>query len=628
MKLFSTHRSVVDILLAIGLLVIGLAAHAERTFEPPISVASEVNTFVVNADGTYAQTIEDSIRIKTSQGVERYGSRQVSYIPGQEKIRSIEAWTLQPDGARIPVLPSAIRERDEDNSGGASKFTDTKYMFMVFPQVQVGSLLGYKVKTDVHVTPYPGEFHMTFVFRGNKSYENWEANIVVPESRKLHIDHRGVSGGLEKTMDGLSYYRFRYSRNNAVPGEDGAAGDIHHSDYLFVSTIPDMTALGRIANTFFQPNVEVSEEIGQLAAKLTEGHVGEREKAKAVYLWVTRNIRYVAIALLDGRLVPHRASEVLANRYGDCKDHVVLLESLLAAVGINSSPAMINAGPSYIFSKIGVHYPINHVITYLPSLDLYLDSTDRFAAFGTLPYPDMDKPVVLTALGRLGRTPRMKAEEHATRANVYMAIQPDGSIKGRSEAIMTGFPENSSRAERFDRKSESEESVVKGLLYLFNETGSGSIDNPDPEDLESPFWVRTRFTLDPVSNMPGRGALAVPVGLAPGEIASGGSNKPLVERKLPYYCKSRLVEERYLLQFPATMAIEDVPKGTIYRRGGIHYQSSFRLDGRKVAVERRLHIQRDAPLCGPKDHSNWLAFHKALQRDLRAQIFYRQAARP
>ena len=600
-----------------------LPAHAERAYEPSISVAREVHTLVVNADGTYAQTVEDSIRVKTSQGVERYGSRQVSYVPSQEEIRSIEAWTTQPDGTRIPVLPSAIREREEDNSGGASQFTDTKHKVMIFPQVQVGSVLGYKFKSDVHATPYPGEFQLTFVFRASISYELWEANFVVPESRKLHIDQRGVSGGLEKTVDGLSYYRFRYSRSTAVSAEEGAAGAIHHADYLFVSTLPDMVALGKIANSFFQPNAEVTEEIRQLAAKLTEGRNGEREKAKALYLWVTRNIRYVAIALLDGRLVPHRAAEILANRYGDCKDHVVLLESLLAAVGIASSPALINAGPSYVFSRIGIHYPINHVITYLPGLDLYLDATDRFAPFGTLPYPDMDKPVILTALGRMGRTPRMKAEEHATRTNVFMAIHSDGSIKGTSKAAMTGFPENSARAERFARKTESEEAVVKGLLYLFNETGSGGIESPDPEDLDLPYWERTRFSLDPVSNMPGRGALAVPVGLAPGEIASGGSNKPLAARKLPYYCKSRLVEERYVLQFPPNIAIEDIPKGATYRRGGIDYQSRFRQDGQKVTVDRRLLVQRAAPLCGPKDHANWLAFHKLLQRDLRSQVIYR-----
>jgi transglutaminase-like putative cysteine protease len=595
---------------------------AVRAYEPQISVERDVRTFVVNADGTYSKTVENAIRVKTSQGAEDHGSRQISYTPSQEVIHSIKAWTTQADGTSVPVLPSAIREREEDNSGGASEFTDTKYRVMIFPQVKVGSLLGYKLQSNVHTSPYPGEFGSANIFSPTVPYDHWEAHFVIPESRMLHIDQRGVSGGLEKTVGGLSFYSFRYSRSTVSPPEEGSASAIHYADYLFVSTMPDMASLGKLANTFFQSKVEVNDEIRHLAAKLTEGKDDERAKVKALYLWVAQNIRYVSISLLDGRLVPHKASEILANRYGDCKDHTVLLESLLAAVGIVSSPALLNAGASYEFSKIGIHYPMNHVITYVPSLDLYLDSTDRFAPFGTLPYADMDKPALLTALGKLGRTPRMKAEEHATRVDVFMEIAEDGSISGNSMARMIGIAENNSRTARFEKKSEPEEEVVKRLLNRFSETGSGSLNYTDPEDLDRPYWVRAHFSLDPVLNVPGRGALAVPVGLAPGEIASAANDKPLAAPKLPYYCRSKLVEERYMLQFPPSIVIEGVPKGMTYSKGGIEYQSKFRRSGQKVHVERRLRIQREAPLCSAVDHTNWVTFHKVLKRDLRSQIFY------
>ena len=61
-----------------------------------------------------------------------------------------------------------------------------------------------------------------------------------------------------------------------------------------------------------------------------------------------------------------QAQAVLKNRYGDCKDHVVLLEALLAAVGIPSSAALVNSGNAYSMPAIGVVSPLNHVITYVP----------------------------------------------------------------------------------------------------------------------------------------------------------------------------------------------------------------------------------------------------------------------
>ena len=57
------------------------------------------------------------------------------------------------------------------------------------------------------------------------------------------------------------------------------------------------------------------------------------------------DIRYIAVYLNpnDG-WVPHAADVVLRNGYGDCKDHVVLMQALLAARGISAEAAIIDWG--------------------------------------------------------------------------------------------------------------------------------------------------------------------------------------------------------------------------------------------------------------------------------------------
>ena len=618
-----TAYRISHLLVCVILGVASATAWAQRRYEPPVSIERDHQTFIVNVDGTYRQSIEDSFRIRTPKGAEDYGSREISYISSQEEILSVEAWTVTPDGTRVPVPPSSIRDREEDNSGGVAEFSDTKVKAMIFPRVAVGSLVSYKAVSRVHATPYPGEFTQAFVFSPSFAYSDWEAHFVLPESKKLYADKRGVTGGLDKTVEGLSYYTFRYRREQALAPQPDAAGLIHYADYLTVSTIPDMQALGRLAKTFFEPNVEINDEIRTLAKRLTADAADDRAKVRALYNWVAKNIRYVSVALGQGRLVPRPASQVLHNLYGDCKDHVVLLESFLTAVGVPSSPAMINSGASHIFSSVGSHYPINHVITYVPSLDLYLDSTDPFAPFGTLPVADVGKPVVLTALDRIGNTPKMKADDHVSRTEVKLNIRTDGTIAGTSFSRMTGSFENSSRTNRFSKQSLSEDAEVKGLLFRFNETGKGSMQFTEPTDITKPYWVRAAFTLEPLANMPGRGGMPVPVGLAPGEIAWAGSNTPETDSRFPSRCGSRVVEERYALNFPETVSIDEIPKGAKFLRGDIRYESRFVQDGRKVTVHRTLRVQRASNVCGAKEIRDWLAFYKILQRDLRSQIIYR-----
>ena len=203
---------------------------AQRPYDPPVAIERERNTFIVNSDGTYSLTMEESVRIRTEKGAKDNGSREVRYISSQEDIQSVEGWTVTADGTKIPVLPSAIRDREEDNWGGVSEFSDTKVMAIIFPRVEVGSLIAHKAVSRVHISPYPGEFSRSFVFPPSVPLGDWEAQFVLPESRMLYMDKRGVTGGLDKTVDSLSYYTFRYRREKGLAPQADAAGMIHYAD--------------------------------------------------------------------------------------------------------------------------------------------------------------------------------------------------------------------------------------------------------------------------------------------------------------------------------------------------------------------------------------------------------------
>ena len=94
---------------------------------------------------------------------------------------------------------------------------------------------------------------------------------------------------------------------------------------------------------------------------------------------------------------------------GDCKDHTTLLQALLAVKGIASTPVLINSGDAYTLPEVPAVDIFNHVINYVPSLDLYADSTARYTSFGLLPFDDSGKPVIhsrdinIAASGKAGR---------------------------------------------------------------------------------------------------------------------------------------------------------------------------------------------------------------------------------
>jgi transglutaminase-like putative cysteine protease len=595
-------------------------ALAEEPYVPPVTVERMVQRFNVNADGSYRQFSETIIRIDAPQAIDSFGVQRIDYASSRETIDSIEARVIQPDGGTVTVPPESIRTQDEGNSD-AKGFSDTKYKVIIFPKVRVGSRLYWKSASTVSSPVFQGQFFNAWTLSPNVSIDYWEINITFPFGKALYIENRGVDGGLEASSTEGDHYRFIYRHPTSVPPEQVAVAEEDYADLLRVSTFPDVLAVGKAYSESAKPKALVTDRIRALALSVTNGLTDDRQKAKALYRWVSKNIRYVGVWLGTGAYVPHSADEVLSNEYGDCKDHVALLQALLHAVGIDSVPVLINSGSSYTLPRVGTF--TNHVITYLPSLDLYVDSTAQFAPFGVLPYGDSDKPVILTSLNRLGKTPATHVDTNVTRTKVSMVIHADATIEGTSTATMAGVAEITSRSTRFEAKSDPQDRVVRGLLARFGETGSGSMTYVEPENLDVPYWVEGRFSLDPLANIPGPSAMRVPVGLAPGKFAA--MEKAVIEQgqQHPWPCSSTTVSEVYSIQFPSNVAITSMPRDVEYHDSRIKFQSRYRRVGQEVSVERTLIVDRPSNVCSVEDRQHWRDLYRVVQRDLRSQIFYR-----
>ena len=104
------------------------------------------------------------LRIETPQGISDEGAQRISYRSSIDEVESIEASTIKPDGTEIKVPESAIRTQDEDSDGGATEFSDTKYKVIVFPAVEVGSRVRYKVIINHRTTPFPRFFNEVYVY--------------------------------------------------------------------------------------------------------------------------------------------------------------------------------------------------------------------------------------------------------------------------------------------------------------------------------------------------------------------------------------------------------------------------------------------------------------------------------
>ena len=120
------------------------------------------------------------------------------------------------------------------------------------------------------------------------------------------------------------------------------------------------------------------EETRALAMKLTEGASSPGEKLRRLVDHVQSDYTYKGILFGTHAMIPNAASETITRRYGDCKDHSVLLHNLLEAVAIPSHLALVK-----VWNAIQPDLPspeqFNHMLVYAstPEGSRFIDVTDK-----------------------------------------------------------------------------------------------------------------------------------------------------------------------------------------------------------------------------------------------------------
>lgn len=606
-----------------SLMCICTAAFAQ--YKPAYSVVKSNSKFVINRDASYTQYLEEQTRVDTPQGVRMLGERKISYNSTLEDVEVLEAYTIQPDGTRIAVPLDKIRTQDDVEEDGAI-YSDSKSKVIIYPKLEVGSQVYYRAKSVLHTPQFPGHFFTWEHYSPHVRYESVNVELTHDVGIEVGVSSKGMQGGkLEASpLPNTVSYKFTFSQDKVYPGEESRADLADFAPNFSASTFKTYADVGKAYQVRAKDMAKVTPAIQTLANDLIQKANAQTtlDKVKVLHHWVAQNIRYLGIYVGAGGYVPHDAQSILDNRYGDCKDHVVILEALLAAVGIDSSPALINSSAAYLLPQLPTPGIFDHVITYVPSLNVFLDSTSRFAPVGTLPNGDLDKPVVIAATGALGRTPMTHPSKDRTESRIQMKLTRNGSIEGKSQAKMYGVFEVASRASQFNYQNKDQANVVNGLLSRFQETGWGEIEKTDPTNFDKAWQVNSVFELDPVVNVPGPSALAIPVGLAPGRLKNLADIVLPKDRKFPTYCVSTQHEEWIELAFPKGMKITRVPKGVSFANGPLKYQSTYELEGQLLKIKRKYVSERKQSICGAENDKWFSEFTQVLRRDLRQQVFF------
>jgi len=595
---------------------------------PPSTIERDVHLFIVQKDGSIEEHDDTVLRANTTSGVDEIAQRYVWFNKDIEQVQLLAAETIDRNGVAHPVGPDGIRDVQEPRSAGAPTFQDGVLRTVIFPGVEPGARVHLTFRKTRSVPLQAGTFAY-FVEPTRGPVEMQQLIFDLPADVPLYADARGYVAQPPVTENGRTRYTFTYSHGPYAPLEAGAVGYATWGDRLMVTTTPDFaTFAARYRDAAADPTTG-DPSIVRLAQQLTAQSADPRDKARILYDWMRFNIRYVALFLGETAAVPHKAVDILRNRYGDCKDYVALYGALLAAVGIDSEAVLLNLGPVYTLPAVPGYgaSAINHVITWIPSLSQFADTTAGGTAFGDLPAGVMDRPVLLVGEGVLTRTPPPQPRSRATRIEIDVERSGAGRFSYRVED--GGAPAELER-NMFRRATRQRwQQIAAERLRVSGWSGLARIQPGDLNATSGAFATSMQGTLEHVTWPDGTTALPALTSLSGGLASQVQAWLVEPQRTQPWVCIEGRFDETAQIRLSDTVRVTDLPQDARVQDRFFDFESHYVFDPatRVVQITRRLDARFGHQMCSADEFRAMRASLVRIERDALSQIVVRAVAR-
>ncbi len=630
------RRSVM--LLAAGIALVASAGAAEKPYKPSWKYRTHNVSIDVQADGTTTTRREYAFVVLDESAREYIADQDISYHENNGVLEDVVAYTLKADGTKVPLPETNVQVTSHGGVNGAPPaFSDFKNRKLIFPNVEVGDtvVLAYTLRDEK--PSFGGYFSLLTTFARGTAYDDAQLVVTAPRSLGLQYKSFNLPPPAAETI-GSSRQRWTWTYRNPNPEDTRKDSGRFERAWRYADAptieISNFRDYGDVAAAYEREaarRAQVTERIRALASEITKDRGPPRERAEKLYAWTTKEISFAGNCLTGGDVVPRDTDLILNMKMGDCKDHATLMQALLAAQGIASTQVLVNAGgPGYEVPEIPCWQAFDHVINYVPELDLYFDATSPDTPFGLLPMQEQGKPVIRTS-GYAGvqRAPMLGGDGEWTRSSDRLTIRADGGIDASANYRLAGTAAHTFshrfaewiKSPNFDDGAE----VIRRAIEAHGYKGGGSYQNIEPTsgpadtfsygvsyhvddylDMDSPFGI----TLAPF--FPSPNSLSALVGYAAAEPFDHD-----------FLCHGDRRTEELSVTFPSNLQLLALPKDVHAETALLRYDARYEHEGNTIRVTRTIVDASPGPVCVPEVSKQYQHIGAAIKKDLRAQAVYR-----
>ena len=373
------------------------------------------------------------------------GSRNVQFFVSDRWGANVDKVTARINGRKIDKRYVDFfypKRRDEF-------FSETRVWSVTYPKlIAVGDTLSYEyeIKYD-----NPAQFDLLSIPNLN-FVERYELEFEYPSTVAVDLEWFFPADSIPIRIERVNDKKLRVivdslPKRRELPNCDHS--DVHArgivtfrlGDQLLTPTTPERFVPWYLGEIQFPLNVPAEAEPELLEA--VNGASDQLAAVELIYDFVRTNFRYVSDVTPPHTIFPHPPSDVLAKRYGDCKDRAFLVATLAARHGITVYPCIVSSQPTRMFE--GVHTELfNHVACALDTDDglMFFDPTPRHYPMGTLPPEELGRYAVILDTSH-PRVEEMWSRDTLPDLEVHLSGRADSLDRVRARILVrSGYRSN------------------------------------------------------------------------------------------------------------------------------------------------------------------------------------------
>jgi len=354
----------------------------------------------VREQSSYSHTI---YRI-TTEGALQSGARLTwDYDPAYERLTLHHLRVIRDGAVQERLKDGLVKTLQRESDLERHLLNGESTALVLLDDIRVGDVIDYAFTRQGWNPTFGGRYFANIDCGWSVPVRQQSFRLLAPAGRRLlHQAHGGAAVAPTPTRQGddeLLSWEARDMHPREADGELPAWFEAY--PFMQFSEWGSWGDVVQWAEALYTVPEPLADSLKAQAAAFTRGLSSEADKAVALLQFVQQEVRYLGMELGAGSYRPTPPAEVLARRFGDCKDKTLLFCTLMRAAGLTAYPALVHTDyRDKIEGWLPSPHAFNHVIVCIRQKDgteAWVDPTLSYqkGELGCRSLPDYRRALVI-----------------------------------------------------------------------------------------------------------------------------------------------------------------------------------------------------------------------------------------